>query len=155
MKALKIIGLLLFLIGITFKFIHWPFASIIFILGTLLLFVHGLIFLIQNLKQDSTRTWINFSFSLIAVYVLFRFQYWPCGPRILGFPLLFILVFTFSFISVLKTIQAKFNPKFRSIFFLITFFVIQRFILCPLLLYLLLGKFKFSHQWEYTRFKLP
>jgi hypothetical protein len=121
MKALKIIGAILFIIGITFKFLHWPFGSIIFILGTLLLFILGLIFLIQNIKKDSSRAWINFSFSLILIYVLFRFQYWPCGPRIVGYPLLFILVFTFSLLSVFKIFQSKSIIKFRSIFFLLTF----------------------------------
>lgn len=121
MKALKIIGAILFFIGITFKFIHWPFASVIFILGTLILFIHGLSFFFQNLKKDSTSAWINLSLSLIAIYVLFRFQYWPCGPYIIDFPLLFIIVFTLSFLSVLKIFQSKSIAKFRSIIFLVTF----------------------------------
>lgn len=146
MKALKIIGAILFFIGITFKFTHWPLASIIFILGTLLLFVHALIFLIQNLKKDSTSAWINLSFSLIAIYVLFRFQYWPCGPYIIDFPLLFIVIFSFSILTIVKIFQSKSLAKFRSLLFFSYFFVIQRFILHPLLFDLLLGKFKFSYQ---------
>ena len=121
MKALKIIGVILFVIGISFKFIHWPFASIIFILGTFLLFVHGLIFLFQKMKQDSIKAWITFTLSLFAVYILFRFQYWPAGPRIIGFPLLFIIVFGFSVFSLFKIFQSKFRLKFQSFFFLLAF----------------------------------
>jgi len=121
MKALKIIGAILFIIGITFKFVHWPFASIIFIVGTLLMFVHGLIFLFQKMKQNSTNAWVTFTFSLFAIYILFRFQYWPAGPRIIGFPLLFIIVFGFSVFSLFKIFQSKFQSKIQSFFFLIAF----------------------------------
>tara|TARA_B110000211_G_C13933862_1_gene488421 strand:+ start:467 stop:937 length:471 start_codon:yes stop_codon:yes gene_type:complete len=42
-NALGAIGFLVFLIGLSFKMMHWPFASILFITGTLISIVYFLL----------------------------------------------------------------------------------------------------------------
>ena len=98
-NALGAIGFLIFLIGLSFKMMHWPFASVLFIIGTLISIIY---FLIPKKKKsidtdvlDSIEksfededeipksrkigdTLRNIGVILIIISIFFNLQQWSC-----------------------------------------------------------------------------
>lgn len=130
MKKLLISSWTFFTIGLLFRLFHFYGASIILMLGTLLMLVHSVIYFAKNLKSNLPNCFHYLSFAFITIYLLFRLQYWSCGPFILGFPLLFIfvLLLTFSTIVILITTSFKINLSKVLLVLYFVFFLILSFI---------------------------
>lgn len=111
MKKLQIIAWSIFFIGILLKLFHFPFASQMLILGTLLLVIHSLIYFGKNANTNLANSFLHLTFAFMTAYVLFRIQYWSCGPMILGYSLFFLLVLVIFIICLVLHVTHK--PKFR------------------------------------------
>ncbi len=128
MKKLQIIAWTIFIIGLVFRLLHYPGTSIISILGTLLLIIHSIIYLVKNAKTNLPNSFLHLSYSLMTTYVLFRLQYWSFGPMILGYSLLFIIVLLLTITCFILHItnQTKFKlPQIFLIMYFIFFFILS------------------------------
>ena len=130
MKKMLIIAWTTFLLGIVFKLLHYPGAGLILSLGTLLFFVHSIIYLCKNAKTDLPMSFLHLSYSFLTMYVLFRLQYWFGGPRFLGFPLIFLVSFFVTLTSLVLLLKSKTKFKFPQIFLLayFAFFLVLSYI---------------------------
>jgi|GEM_PF-1042665 len=122
MKKIQIIAWTTFLIGIVFKFLHYPGASLLLLLGALLLFIHSIIYLCKNAKTNLPISFLHLSYSILTIYVLFRFQYWP-GCSLLFLIGFFVTVFCFFLLFKNKT-QFKLPQIFLVVYF-VFFFVLS------------------------------
>ena len=111
MKKLLIIGITVLLIGLIFRFLHFPGGAILLLTGNALILIHSLIFLVQNSKKNITQSFFYFSFSFISIYSFFRLQFWPTGPFILGISLFSWFVFSVTFTYFILFLSEK--NKFR------------------------------------------
>jgi hypothetical protein len=105
MKGILIASGSIFLIASTFRLLHWPFASILVILSFLLILIFAVVnsFSKKEIwKIDIFGGWIINSW---ALYILFRYLYWYCGPSIFGFNAMFlvILILTIIYLSSKKS----------------------------------------------------
>lgn len=129
MKKLQITAWVLFIIGLIFRLLHYPGTGIISFLGTLLLLVHAIIYLVKNATTNLPTSFLHLSYSLITTYILFRFQYWSCGPMIMGYSSLFlialIVAITYFVLHLKNKIQFKLPQIFLFLYF--TFFYILSF----------------------------
>ncbi|OYU95799.1 MAG: hypothetical protein CFE21_11720 [Bacteroidetes bacterium B1(2017)] len=123
MKIIERISLLLFLIGIAFKLLHWAGADIILLVGCAIFFSVSLIHFFKNIRNNIAYSFLYLSFSLWIIYFLFRLLYWPGGPSILfGFKLVFFVPFFVSIAWFALQLQSK--TRFRlPQFMLIAFFL--------------------------------
>lgn len=103
MKVLHIIAWVIFTIGLSFKYMHWPSASLQMILGSLLMLIFSIVFLIKNAKNDSAKSFLYLSSTFISTYLMFRFMYWG-GAQ-------FLFIFT-ALISIV-TIALHFKHKVK------------------------------------------
>lgn len=133
MKTFLITSWTLFTIGLILRSLIIPGGSIILILGTLLLIIHSVINLIKKAKTNLPSALLHLSFSFITTYILFRLQYWYCGPSILIFPLLFILVFLLTLISLIIIRSYK-------------LFKIPEALLCVYFVFFIILSFTHSHK---------
>jgi len=92
MKKIQIIAWTIFIIGLIFRVLHYPGTFVIPVLGTLLLIIYSLIYLVKNAKTNLPNSFLHLSYSLLTTYILFRLQFWSCGPMIFGYSLFFIIV---------------------------------------------------------------
>ena len=125
MKKLQIIAWIIFLIGVVFRLLHYPGGGIILTLGTLLLLVHSIIYLSKNAKTNLPTSFLHLSFSFLTAYVLFRFQYWPCGPSFFGFPLLFIIALLITLICFILHFANNKLPQIFLVVYFVFFFVLS------------------------------
>jgi hypothetical protein len=111
MKHLQIIAWLIFIIGLFLRLLHFPFAIVISIYGALLLVILLIVYLIKNAKSNISASFFYLSHSLITVYILFRLNYWYCGPKIFGISLLFVIVslVNISYFVLIKKSKTKFQ----------------------------------------------
>lgn len=121
MKKLQIIAWIIFIIGIIFRLLHYPGTAVISLLGTLLLVIHSIIYLVKNANTNLPSTFLYLSYSFLTVYVLFRLQYWSCGPMILGYSLLFIIVLLLTISSFILLLTSKIKIKLPQIFLVVYF----------------------------------
>ena len=118
MKKMQIIAWTSFLIGLVFKLFHLSGGGIILLLGTLLLLIHSIVYLFKNAKTNLPISFLHLSYSFLTTYALFRVQYWSCGPRIFGFPLLFIIALVVVLICFILHFK---NNKLPQIFLFVYF----------------------------------
>ena len=118
---MQIIAWTTFSLGLVVKLLHYPGASILLLLGTLLLSIHSIIYLCKNAKTNLSISFLHLSYSLLTIYILFRFQYWSCGPMILGFSLLFLIGLFATLICFFLLFKNKSQFKFPQIFLVIYF----------------------------------
>jgi len=121
MKKLQIIAWTIFIIGLVFRLLHYPGTSLISLLGTVLLVIHSIIYLVKNAKTNLPTSFLHLSYSLLTVYVLFRLQYWSCGPMILGYSLFFIIVLLLTISCFVLMFSSKTQFKFPQIFLVVYF----------------------------------
>jgi hypothetical protein len=121
MKKLQIIAWTIFIIGLVFRLLHYPGTSVISILGTLLLVIHSILYLVKNAKTNLPTSFLHLSYSLLTVYLLFRLQYWSCGPMILGYSLFFIIVLLLTISCFVLLFSSKTQFKFPQIFLVVYF----------------------------------
>lgn len=69
--------ILLLAIGIFFKYAHWPFASIILIVGVLLPTVDVLVQLIRKVEIKGGRALLSLGIAGFSVFVVFKLLNWP------------------------------------------------------------------------------
>lgn len=111
-------------LGIFFKFMHWPGASVLIILG---IAVSSLVFLPllftlrakekQNIKDKITLAIATLSGTLISLSVLFKVMHWP-GANLMGtiFVALMVLVYIpVYFFSGIKNPDSKVNTIVTTI----------------------------------------
>lgn len=91
MKKLLISAWTIFAIGLVFRLLHFPLSALILILGTLLVFIHSISYISKNAKTNLASSLLHLSYALLTIYFLFRLQFWPVGPMILGCSSLFII----------------------------------------------------------------
>lgn len=123
MKKLLITAWTIFAIGLVFRLLHFPGSELISILGTLLLFIHSIIYTAKNAKTNSPSSFLHLSYALLTIYILIRLQFWPAGPMILGFSALFIIGLLVTIACFVLHINRKIPLKFAQIF-LIAYFVL-------------------------------
>lgn len=121
MKKLLIIAWTIFIIGLAFRLLHYPGTAVISLLGTLLLVIHSIIYLVKNAKTNLPISFLHLSYSLATIYILFRFQYWPVGPIVLGYSLFFVIVLLVTISCFVLHITNKTPIKFSQIFLAIYF----------------------------------
>jgi hypothetical protein len=68
---------ILLILAITFKMLHFPGASLIFLVSILFPFIDILIQSISKKENKETRIVSAVAVSFLALYLLFKFQYWP------------------------------------------------------------------------------
>ncbi|MDP4226337.1 MAG: hypothetical protein Q8907_10025 [Bacteroidota bacterium] len=119
MKKLLISALASLLLGLVFKFPHIPGASLLLIIGALLLFIYSVIFFFKNKKEKLVESLKNLSFSFLTIYLLFRIQFWYGGPVIFGFNFLFIIAFGISFTTLIYKFQESKEIKTSFMLFII------------------------------------
>ncbi|MBN1463930.1 MAG: hypothetical protein JXR68_13430 [Bacteroidales bacterium] len=83
--------------------------------------LHSIIFLIKSLKNNLTASFLNLSFAFWTLYLLFRIQYWPCGPSIFGFQLLFIISFIITIVYIGLHFSKSGNLKIPQILLILYF----------------------------------
>jgi hypothetical protein len=91
MKKIQISGCVALILGLILKTVHIPGASLLFLLGANVVAVANFIVGMINVQADKQKSLFHLAISLLTVYVLFRFQFWPMGPSILGLKLMFLL----------------------------------------------------------------
>ncbi len=101
----------LFCVGLLFKMLHWPFASLIAILAVFSCIVSGVYFTVKALVKKSPKKQLVKSLQTFAVggflaYVLFRIQFWALANQVmfmaLGIMVAYAIV-SLSWKSTLKT----------------------------------------------------
>ncbi|WP_282037759.1 hypothetical protein [Saccharicrinis aurantiacus] len=100
MKKLLITSWTLLFIALVFIVMHYPGSALILMLGTLLLLTHSILHIIKNWRVNLSCSLSYLTFSIWTTYISFRLLYWPCGPDLLGFSLLFLIGCLISFIWV-------------------------------------------------------
>jgi hypothetical protein len=128
MKKLLIISWSVFFTGIILRVLHLPFASVLSILGTLMLVVYSIIYFIKNVKSKLPAAFLHLSFAAITTYVLFRLQYWYIGPRLLGISLFFIfvllVVIAYLVLHILNKLKFRL-PQLFLVFYFSTFLALS------------------------------
>jgi hypothetical protein len=129
MKRLVLIsGLLsaiIFCMGIVFKFMHWPGASMGIVLGAVLLsFVFLPLILLLKIREKQTvmeKLLVGFSALagvLVCMSVIFLVQHWP-GAIMLGYGAVAVLIFMFvptNIISSVNNAQKRLNTIATTVF---------------------------------------
>ena len=104
-KKLHLVSWIILVIGIAFKFLHWPGGSLLAIIGCLLMLVYSLIYLVKNSNRDIAKSFFNLTSTFVTIYLLFRIQYWAFAQVVFG--LTFILGVTTLILSLVKQTQFK------------------------------------------------
>jgi hypothetical protein len=123
MKKLLISAWTIFAIGLVFRLLHFPGSELISILGALLLFIHSSIYTARNAKTNLPSSLLHLSYAVLTIYFLFRLQFWPAGPIILGYPSLFIIGLLVTIACFVLHTTRKMPLKFAQIF-LVAYFVL-------------------------------
>jgi hypothetical protein len=121
MKKLQIIAWTIFIIGLVFRLLHYPGTAVLALLGTLLLLIHSIIYIAKNAKTNLPNSFLHLSYTLATIYILFRLQYWPVGPMILGYSLFFIFVLLVTISCFVLLITNKTPFKFPQVFLVVYF----------------------------------
>ena len=112
MKLGEKIGFILFTIGLIFKFLHYPGAPILMIIGIINLIV---LYAIKLIKKNITlNILINSTSTFWLIFILFRIQYWDYA----SIPLL--LATSLTIYTVLTIIKKKNYLNFLTILFGVT-----------------------------------
>jgi hypothetical protein len=121
MKKLQIIAWTIFIIGLVFRLLHYPGITVLSLLGTLLLLIHCIIYIAKNAKTNLPTSFLHLSYTLATIYILFRLQYWPVRPMILGYSAFFIIVLLVTISCFVLHITNKTPFKFPQIFLVVYF----------------------------------
>lgn len=96
MKVTGIIAALILLIGSIFKLMHWPGGNLMFLIGTVSLFLLNIVYCIKNINSNTLKALLPFTFAIWLVYFLFRIFHWSFGGYFLGFAIIFIVPFVIT-----------------------------------------------------------
>lgn len=84
MRIIRIISWVFIFLGLFFKILHWPFADILILLGTLIRVIHGVIYFITNSKKRLVDTLFQIAISSWLISIVFALFYWAQGPSLFG-----------------------------------------------------------------------
>lgn len=83
MRKLRLVGWLVFILGLLFRIFHFPFSSLLLLFGTLFIFVEAVHFFSKNAKDDLPKSMAILSIAFMTMFVLFRLQFWPFSQILL------------------------------------------------------------------------
>lgn len=115
MRIFHIISWAISAAGFLFKLLHYPGGSLFFLLGTTLLLIHALVYLVKHYKDNLTQALINASIALWMIYILYRIQFWS-GAQSIYWAAFALSVGTLSYCFTKKS---GYNVKFM--FFMAAF----------------------------------
>jgi hypothetical protein len=124
MKKLHLIAWIFIAIAMTLRLLHYPLSAVFFVLGVFFLFIFSTHYAVKNIGVDLPNSLLYVSFFFLTLYLLFRLQYWPCGPAVFGFTALFMLAFFVAVICLIVHVSEKTTFRFPQIIFLLYFFCI-------------------------------
>lgn len=107
MKIFKTVSWGILLVGLIFRLVHWPGSAILYILGTGLLFLFGLIYFILNSKKNRLSAFFQLCVSVWMMRLLFSLMYWQ-PPFILFW---ICVVATVSYLTLLFLERKKVGLK--------------------------------------------
>lgn len=128
MKKLLISAWTIFAIGLVFRLLHFPLSALILILGTLLVFIHSIIYIAKNAKTNLPSSLLHLSYALLTIYILVRLQFWPVGPIILGCSSIFIIGLLVTIACFVLHTTRKIPFRFAQLFlaaYFVFFFVLS------------------------------
>ena len=129
MKITQIIAWVTFLLGLLFRFNHFPGSHFIMIVGILLLSSHCVIFFINNTKENIATSFLHLSYTLWTIYLFLRIFFLNCGPIFFGFSLFFIIAFyvsiTFFILHFTKSRQLKTPQILFVVYFIFSVWLSQ------------------------------
>ncbi|WP_018342786.1 hypothetical protein [Cytophaga aurantiaca] len=77
MKSLRICSWISICLSFVFKFLHYPFAGPLIVLGVFLLFIYTVIFVIKNADKNMPEVFFHLNIFIWTTYFMFRYMYWP------------------------------------------------------------------------------
>lgn len=124
MRLMGLISWVLIFIGLCFKMLHWPFSDILFLLGALIMVIHGVTFFIKNSKKRLVDSLFQIALSSWLISIVFCIFYWSQGPRLFGrlsIILLIPILLSVLFIAFHLIKEASFSRTFLFRFAFIAF----------------------------------
>lgn len=128
MKGLLITSISIFLLGFTFRLLHWPGSALLTLVSIFLVFIFAIINSISKKEIFNISIfggWILFSWPL---YIFFKYLFWNTGPSILGFNSMFLVVFILTVIYVSTTVSGKVRKLSKTVLTVSIFAIIFSFI---------------------------
>lgn len=112
--------LILLLIAIIFKILHFPGTSLIFVISPLFPFIDIIIQLIRKKGDKETRLLSSIGVFFLSLFLLFKFLYWPGDNLLFCISIVILSIFIFRFLQK----KIKYNVRFfiTSILFLFAIF---------------------------------
>jgi len=135
MKKLYVSAWSILAIGVLFKIIHYPGAAFLPLLGTILLTIYSLLYLIKNYKTDTAGIFFHFATTAITAYLVFRLNFWEVALPM--FRLAFILgaiAIVAGITSIKKQNYSK--PKLLLLSFYFVFMIAISFVHSDSIFYL-------------------
>jgi asparagine N-glycosylation enzyme membrane subunit Stt3 len=108
-KRMYIVYLILLVIAIVFKMMHWPGSALILLFSVLFPLLDVIVQLVRKTKDKEARIWSAVAMLFWSVFMVFKFLHWP-GEMVLLVPAV-----VFTAIMVLRMIQNKNKFSFRLI----------------------------------------
>lgn len=100
---------ILLLITLTFKVLHWPLVSVLFLISPVFLLIDILIQAIRKNEDKETRLLSAIGVFFLSIFTLFKFLYWP------GTSLWFVISIIILAVFVIRFFQKKVNYNTRYI----------------------------------------
>lgn len=122
MKKFYLTSWIVFLLGLLFKFLHYPGGGILLTLGSLLLVIHCIIHFTKFAKTDLPLTLLYASIAFITVYLFGRLQYWAFAKPF--FLVAFLLSLATIILLFVKKVKFGFPQLFLIVYF-VFFFIIS------------------------------
>jgi hypothetical protein len=102
MKKLHFIAWIITVIGYTLKVLHIPDASISIVLGTWILLIHGIIYLVKNAKTNLPTSALHLSVSLLLFYMMFKVMHFPGASLFIIFVIIALLATVFGCVLLIR-----------------------------------------------------
>jgi len=128
MRKLLIVSLSIFIIGVIFRFLHWPGASFMAMLSVFLIFIFTLINSFTRKKAVNLSIlegWLLFAW---ATNILFKYLYWETGPALLGLSIMFLTALSLTVIYIIETKSQQVRKLSKAIVLISAFGYIFNFI---------------------------
>jgi signal transduction histidine kinase len=119
-----VVYLILLIVAILFKLIHWPGASIILLFSLLFPIIDLIVQLVRKKQDKEVRIWSSVSLIFWSVFFVFKFLRWP-GDFLLLIP---SAVFTVIFLLRLVQKKNKFSFRFVTILLIALFGIFNSFL---------------------------
>lgn len=128
MKKFNLISWFIIVVGILFKFFHYPGAAVLIVTGNLLLLTHSIIYIFLNIKSKEKDSFLHLIFAIWSIYFLFRFQYWYGGEAIIFnmraiFLIPLLLTFIYFIYRSINQVKFKLGHLILTLFFIFNIFI--------------------------------